>query len=340
MKRFGFILLLAGLLLLGGCNTSQRFDIFSATTTSAKQLTTTEAVTTTEEPVTEPPYEFVPMSGESNGVRWRTLDWEDESNSEIKEWLENWDAERDEQHQQETPTEYPMGKKKTLHIKTGSNGYSNTKFILRNNKSGEEEVLLEGNGIDDEGVREPHLYEVLDDRYFLFCWGGWEWTWSTAIYDTKEHKEIPIDEGDMYRGFYAMRGNAVYLINYEPNGPLWGPVSLYKVDLSRLPKSIKSVDVLKKFTAAKNAEEVYHSELTEDDRYFIIAKETGFSIFDLQKEETLFSLPRADTGIWLNWEYSYLDSFVFRDEKTIYWHSPDFAETIKGRSLMVEIKLP
>jgi len=336
MKRFVCIFLAAGLLLLGACGKDAPI---TETTTTTVNITTTETVTTTEEAPTEPPYEFVPTSGESNGVRWRTLDWEDESNSEIKEWLENWQAERHNKNQQESSNEYPMGKKKTLRIETDPNGYSNTKFILRDNKSGKDEILLEGNGIDGEMVKEPRLYEVLDDRYFLFCWGGWEWTWDVAIYDIKEHKEISLNEGDMYRDLYDIRGNSMYLINYTPNDALFGPVSLHKVDLSRLPKSIKSVNMLENFTAAKEAGEIYACHLTTDERFFLIAEENGFYILDLQKEEVLFSMPLADTGIWQD-PHRYLQHFVSRDDKTIYWRSQNFVNTMKGRGLMVEIKLP
>ena len=331
MKRFfGFVLLAAGLLLLCACGKDAPI---AETTTTTEKLTTTEAATTTEEVPTEPPYEFVPMSGESNGVRWRTLDWEDESNSEIKEWLENWQTERNNQPQQKNPTEYPMGKTKTLRIETDPNGYSNAKFILRDNKSGKDEILLEGNGIDGEKVKEPRLIEVLDDRYFLFCWGGWEWHWSTAFYDIKERKEITI-EAD----YYTRRGNSLYFSQFD-YGPFCGPLSLYRIDITKLPKSINLVNLLENIPAAKEAGEVGHFDITDDERYFVIAEETGLYMFDLQKEEVFFSLSIADTGIWVDW-HRYLHEFVFRDEKTIYWYSPNFAETMKGRSLMVEIQLP
>jgi len=329
MKRFGFMLLLAaGLLLLGGC----RKDAGVEVTTTMENITTTNAVTTTEEPITEPPYEFVPASGESNGVRWRTLDWEDESNSEIKEWLENWHSEQHNKSPQETPTEYPMGKTKTLRIEDDYGG----QIILRDNKSGKEEILLDGNEVYGEGVRYPHLYEVLDDRYFLYCWGGWEWVWSTAVYDIKERKEYPI-EAD----YSTRRGNSLYFSHdYESLCP---PLCLHRIDITKLPNSINLVNLLENIPEAKTANTVHHTvhhhEITEDGRYFVIAEEAGFHLFDLQKENVFFSLPRADTGIWVDWE-RYLHDFVFRDEKTIYWHTPNYSETIKGRSLMVEIKLP
>ena len=333
MKRFlGFVLLLAAVLLLL-CACKKDAPVAEITTTT-ENITTTEAITTTEEEITEPPYEFVPTSGENNGVRWRTLDWEDKSNSEIKEWLENWQAERYSKNQQEPSNEHPMGKTKTLRIETDPNGYSNAKFILRDNKSGKDEILLEGNGIDGEGVREPSLIEILDDRYFLYCWQGWEWRWGAAVYDIKERKEYPI-EAD----YYARCGSSIYFTHHEAYEPLYGPLFLCKIDISKLPKSINLVNLLENIPAAKEAGDISASDITDDERYFVIAEETGLYMFDLQKKETLFSLPRADTGIWVDWE-RYLHDFVFRDEKTIYWHTPNYSETIKGRSLMVEIKLP
>ena len=346
MKRIIAALLALAMLGLFACGEAESEPTTTVPTTEEIE-TTTEAETTTEtttEAPTTAPFIFSPMSGESNGVKWRTLDLEDEENREIKEWLDDWIAERKRSQVEDRPMEYHMGDKKTI---TYKNDWPKRQLVMRENATGKETVLLEGNGIDGEEARNPYLIEVLDERYFIYAWGGWEWLWSTGVCDTVEHREIRIDEGDMWRQYYARRDNSIYLINYEDDAPLWGPLFLYKADLSQLPGPIKSVDVLRNIPAAKEIGMVRDTLLTDDERLFIALEEeadyrildekAGLYIFDLKNEKLLFHLPKASLGVEMRegWTHAYFGHFALRG-KTIYW----FTDNTNFPSPIVELILP
>jgi len=270
---------------------------------------------------------FLPESGEEGEIRWRTMDLDDAENAEIKQWLLNWQENR----QPEQPGGYPMADGKTV------SGYY--PIILK--EDGRRTKLLEprylGDGdpeLDETAWIYPSVLDVIDERYFVFHWGGWEWIAGTCVYDTKEMREIPIqwDEKTEYGNSVAMRynsaiGDSLYLVD-GGHGPYGGPLHLMRADLSQLGAlkpgdALKAVDVFAGIPH-EPASEVAAYELTPDARWFFVTDRIGLYLFDLQKK-TLTTLRKTDLGVTMqeDWEHHYFLRLAMRDERTLYWFTND-----------------
>lgn len=124
MRRTACLLLCLGLCCaLSGCGKPAPIEPTATTITTTKAPTTTEEITTV----------FVPLSGEKNGVSWRTVDLDDKENTATKKWLEEWYVARGP-GMREYKTEWPMGKEKTIVYKEGP--YPERQLALRNNATG------------------------------------------------------------------------------------------------------------------------------------------------------------------------------------------------------------
>jgi hypothetical protein len=311
------VLCLAFALLLASCG---RAAVITTAPETTPAPTTTEATTTTKAP-------FLPVSGESNGVRWRTLDLKDEANAEVKAWLEKSNPEA-----VKNIKEWPMGKDKTVIKKEEK--YHEGKLILRDHSTGKETVLLEDTYIgfasdnpyqDDVHWKRPVFLDALDDRYFLFIWGGWEWHCGYGIFDTKDLREISINYND------EMFVNHGILYSYETSefGGYIGPLHLWKYDWRAIVRgeSLKAVDVLADFSGP-DAEWDYFHLLTSDTRYFIAANEISLCIYDLAEKKLLAALPRSAFAV------DYLGPFYSEWNGAVYWHE------VFGCQYALEITLP
>jgi len=266
---------------------------------------------------------LVPESGDGHGLRLRTLNLNDAENAEIKRWLVEWEEER---YNREWPTQFPMGNGKT--VLDGRN------IVLREN--GKETVLLEPRylGEDDPETDEvawiyPSVLEVIDERYFAFHWGGWEWIAGTSVYDTQEMREITIqwDEKTDYEypipiRHIAVYGDGFYLVD-AAHGPYGGPLHLMRADLTQLgtlqpDEGLKAVNLLDGIPHAP-ASEVSDYELTSDGRWHIVTDRDGLYLFDLQAKVLTYQ-PKTGLGVQIkeDWEHVYFSHIAVRDEHTLY----------------------
>ena len=192
MKRIALLVLALGLL-LSACG-----QIAPEPTTAATMQVPipTEIITTTEAETTTIP--FVPASGESDGVQWRTLDVNSDEGREAAQWL----AEQWEEYMRGSQPDLSMGKDKTIVAESGN-------LILRDKKTGKKTVLLERTYLGEATTPEeawmdevpwkyPCFIKAIDDRYFVYCWSYWEGSGQPGIYDTKNMRTIPIDYGAEY----------------------------------------------------------------------------------------------------------------------------------------------
>jgi len=295
--------------------------------------------TTTEAPISEVP------APEENGVTWRILDLDDESNSENKKWIKDWEEERNRPRETD---EFPMGAGKTL-IATES------RIALRDDASGKRTTLLERryHGDSDDPVQDevawtyPDFGKVIDERYFVVTWYGWEYVAGISVYDTKELREIPIQwdakDGSPYSfRFYDILDKGLYLVDTE-YGPYFGQLHLMRADLTQLGalkpgEPLKAVDLLAGIPHAP-AEEVSAYELTKNGRWFIVADRNGLYLFDLQAN-ALTALPKTGFGVEMreDWEHVYFSCIAMRDEHTLYLYGQIDNENFA--SYMAEITLP
>ena len=158
MRRLALLLLAC--LLLSACGRAAPEPIPETTTV----IETTIEVETTE-------VLFVPISGESDGVRWRVLDLDDETNLELRAWLEENGTSRENDKERK----YKLSDTKTVFERRQIEGPND--IFLRDKTTGKEALLIEG----DKGKEDPldwynpFISEVLDERYFVYEASGYEW---------------------------------------------------------------------------------------------------------------------------------------------------------------------
>ena len=283
--------------------------------------TTIETEITTEAPTTT---SFTPMSGASNGVAWRTLNLEDEKNAEIKAWLQTqfnpipkgrpgneWEPEQ---------TEFTIGENKIIVRFDGHVGEQPDRHIYLRTPDGKETLLLKGDDPDQEDPGSPRIVEILDDRYFLFEWRGYQWSKGTSVYDIQNMREISVgfnDNGHCITGRYD---NHLYFVGCDSDVEYYGPVALYLSDLSALPKQITPINLLAGLPHT-SAGLHYGGWLSPDERYYIVniqdeSREDDLRVFDIKSRKFIahFSAPQ-DT---------FRGYYAFRDNKTLYLYGTDW----------------
>ena len=261
-----------------------------------------ETETETTVIITEP--ETTTTSDESAEITWRTIDIASADGREIKEWL----AEQYEECMADSPTEFSMGKDKTIAYR----GEYYRDIVLRDNKTGKETVLLEHAYYGEETTPEaalndevfwksPRFVQALDECYFVYYWGYWEGRGEIGVFDTKNMREFPIEWDEKYRNegydFNGPQfcGDGLYLTDDE-YGPYSGVLHLMRVDLKALDKlPLMAVDMLKGI-AGEDVEEVASRIVTQDERYFILTDNNGLRIYDLQKKKLALGLDQSIFG--------------------------------------------
>ena len=277
-KLIAILLCLALLLALAACGGQSTPPVEETTIETAVE---THTETTTEEPTTEEQTTvLVPMSGEQDGIKWRVLDLA--QNEELKAWLEQMTNQRIENEYEgwKRDHNFELSSGKIVSIK------NQTIFMTEN---GKDTVLLQKQV--DEYEKIPCLRDRIDERYFIFVWGGYGWLSGPRVYDTVAKKEISMEcsEGE-YSPSYQVRNGGTYLVADatfgDEDGPsLWVP-RLYKADFSQLQidGTVKTTDVL----AGIPREEVRHYGhlLSEDERYCLVSSDKGLLLLDI-KEKTV-----------------------------------------------------
>jgi len=334
MKRIAVLAL--ALLVLPACGRVGSVSETTAETTTV--ITTTSAIETTtqEETTTEAP--FVPSNGESNGVKWRTLDLYDEANAEVKAWLEGRYARSDKN------SEYKLSDTKTL-IEREQHEHGPNDIWLRDNATGKETLLIQG---DDGSENElawycPFVCEVLDERYFLYDASGYEWPRGCGIYDTQRLLAIPVQQPTNTE-YVGIRNNAIYLSDFI-YGTANGQMHIYAVPLENLDtvKSLASGENLLEGIPEADMGSTYYFNQTvsPDAQYLTVMEEKALRIFNLRAHAYLCRVPIEIS----NHDYGPYFHCHFRDEHTIYcyeveWGVGDKSDEATIRRYALEIILP
>jgi len=333
LKQMALLVLAAVLILLiSGCKATQE-DIPATTTEAA--ITTTEAATTQE---------ATTLAAETQKeVTWQVLDLQDKANAKQKSFLEK--AYAEELESREPDVDQPMGASKVVGVRGG--GAELRQMFLREN--GKETVLLEEKRNDEfaDGSESPRFAQVLDDRFFIYRWIGWEWEAGSGVYDTVRMKAIPVETKkiESVAGADVTYAGAFGDVLYMEDG--WyaqkvSPLRLFSVDLKGLDKAESlpvGKNILEDIPEAKEKDVSYtHCGFSPDGKYYFAAQDTPFDseefivlIFDISAKKFVsrVHVPKnaASHGI-----------ATFReDSKTLYFY--DSIQQVFSRYAL-EIKLP
>ena len=277
--------------------------------------------------VYEPPsalteHEFVSAGGESNGVRWRTLDLEDKANADMRTWFHRnrvvWRS-----SWSEASREYPIGNDgKTITIKRDRD--YNYYFVLQ--EEGKKDKLVHQTDDYEYGL---NILGVLDERYFVFR-RQYDWGYSREyIVDMKKQREIPIGDN---LGYLGHDGTYAYFTQGE-GGEMAEPgfaLRPYKYDWTVLREG-GDLQAERGFDFIPDIVVEGGQFLTEDARYYVIFPDDSgrdLYVFDMQKGEELLHTTLD------------IECFLVRqlDDHTLYGFDHHF-EPYEWTSAL-EIKLP
>jgi len=331
MKNFLAVILCCAMLCGAACGKAE--PVAESTEPSTIEIEiTTEEETTTEAATTV----FVPMSGESNGVTWRTLDLEDKANAATCKWLEEWYF-KWEPYPFSKPQPIQLSRTKTVYRKEPA--YREGQLILRDEITGKETVLLEDTyyGEEDDALadevywKRPIPAQAIDNRFFVVLWGGWAWECGVSVYDIKEMREIPIENDIGYMGnYFRTYGNHVYLCTPGDDGGYYGSFSLQKAVVTpKLGETLIAVELLQDYPGADiDIGWLGWTELSPDERYYAAVAEEGALICDIKERKSAWRIPFPawDAMGACEWNDPEALSFsypVFRDANTVYYISGD-----------------
>ncbi|MCL2494997.1 MAG: hypothetical protein FWE98_05000 [Oscillospiraceae bacterium] len=335
MNRTIAILLALAMLGLFACGRTEPEPTTTVPTT--EEIETTTEAETAEAPTTV----FVPMSGEENGVKWRTLDLEDEENAEIKAWLDDWYL-KWEPYPFSTPKPIQLSKTKTVYRK--EDAYREGKLILRDETTGKETLLLEdtyygesdiAKAIDDEtSWKRPIPVDTIDERYIVVLWGGWSWQCGVSVYDIKEMREVPVKNDTGYMGnYFRTIGNHIYLNTPGDDGGYYGSLSLQRaVVTSEMGEILIAVELLNDYPNTDDIDVQWLGwcELSPDERHYITHMDGGALICDMKETKPAWRIPFP--------EGQGFSETVFRDTNTVYFISGDQYFDNDSNVISVQIK--
>ena len=325
MKRIFLLALL--LLLLPACAWTKPAPTTAVPTTTEME-STSEAETTTEEPTTV----FVPMSGEENGVKWRTLDVAARKNAGLLEWLDSeWHNTYNYRNYYYNRS-YPLSDGKSFVEETDEG-----KIILRREGRSDEALLPpdDGNTYDT-----PVVWDLLDDRFFVFQWTGAGHAWGLSIYDLELRKTIPIWLNS-HLTHYLGSGDGVIFLCDSGGGDLCQITGgIYRLDWTALRNGgePRPVSLLESYLESYrdplfDAPDFCTTQmLVTGGRYFLIQNERhdNLYVFDLQREKLALHLTFDERIHWY---------FAQRDDRTVYLHNLT-GESNAPITSVLEIKLP
>jgi len=326
-------------LLVGACGVAEPVNI--------DETTTTEYMTTEVETVIFP---FVAAQGHVNGVAWQTID-PTIVDAEFHHWLG-----QQAQEAWQTLRQRVVFGEQTHGVFVRGELPRQREIYRVNPDTAEETVLLRGSCIlpvphtfeqaelcGNECVEGPRYIMTLDEQFFIY----------------KRFRAVPgIDAAPPPLGYgvfdlYNMQAHFVELDRpwvrpaMQRNGVLFWesgsydalsdfqnplmPLRLYAMQLGRMPQLDFSQDLLAGI-AHMPVQNVRHSLLTQDQRFYAVVCEAGLTLFDLQERKAL-QLQAAQLP-----EFGATPEYVFeRDTNTLIWTTDPFRH---GNQAMIQITLP
>ncbi len=196
--------------------------------------------------------------------------------------------------------------------------------IVLRERDGKEIILLRGSGdrFNDQGIAEPILDAVLDDRYILFYWIGGEWIRGYGIYDTQELQEYYPISPPIHK-LIAQDGDDLYF-GYDINN--WGdcPLQLLCVDWRSVERAKTPVPIdLLEATPEINhdGEWLAGYALSPDFRWFVASTTEGLLLYKIDCADVSFwQIPYPENTQHPSEGWPHLDGVAFIDAHTIYWY--------------------
>ena len=218
---------------------------------------------------------------------------------------------------------------KTL-IERGRHGV--TDIYLRDENSGKETLLIEGNDDDGENWYNPYVEKVIDERFFWYGGTGYEWQTPGGVYDTHRMMKLLVEFPNDDWATYVGEHDGVRYYADEIYAEECGQLHVYPLTLSNLDttKSLMAGEnLLKDIPEADMGETYYYWQAASPDmRYFAVAEQSAVRIFDLQKKAFVRREPVNDAAVF---------RISFQDERTLHCYSADEYDT---KHIALEIILP
>ena len=210
-------------------------------------------------------------TGHSSGVSWREINLNNRAHAQTRAWMVEqanftWAP-------APNPREIPLNDRQTL-VEYSSDPYSAwfpSRIYLREHATGEKTFLLNDHRYSGEDAR---VVRVLCERYFLFGLG--EETGIYSVFDTVEHRQIPIDFTGGWRiPFAGKHGNVLYFRSGRAPEVTFESGQLY-VRTVALPESFEDVTTL---VASENifaamplqaSWQQYHAQVSPDARFLLV----------------------------------------------------------------------
>jgi len=207
-----------------------------------------------------------------------------------------------------------------------------TDIYLRDETTGKEALLIEGNNDDGEKWYNPYVDKVIDERFFWYGGTGYEWQTPGGVYDTQRMMKLPVEfpeaPGTICMGEYdGVRYYADWVYGEE-----CGQLHVYPLTLDNLDtaKSLMAGENLLKGIPEADMGNTYYfwQAASPDMRYFAVAEQSAVRIFDLQEKAFVRREPINDVaGLRIS----------FQDERTLHCFSADENDL---KHFVLEITLP
>ena len=300
-----------------------------------------------------PPEPTTPAQGESHGITWRTLDLDDEANTELRAWIEQaYERWLDEINQDWPRQEFPAGDVVVFNRGYGDGGPDDGLRVIMRDAAGEETVFLQSRqGPYPHESAGPMVRTVFNERYLLVHWSDWTWLAEQSLFDMQTMQEYPIAFDFEFNGDFVLyreqRGNTLFWENRAYGAPVFGQLHLFATDLATLPNP-EFTDLLANIPH-EPVRALGQTLLCPAERYYIATDDFGLYIFDL-REQSVFHLPKDALGFEMggardeirdwDWTQAYLQKFLLRDDNTLIWFSDFPNPNLLNMSIAVELTLP
>jgi len=207
-----------------------------------------------------------------------------------------------------------------------------TDIYLRDETTGKETLLIEGNDDDGENWYNPYVGRVIDERFFWYGETFYEWQTPGGVYDTQRMLKLPVEFPDEWAIYMGEHDGVRYYADWM-YGEECGQLHVYPLTLNNLDTAnslMAGENLLKDIPEADMGETYYYWQAASPDmRYFAVTEQSAVRIFDLREKAFVRREPVNDVAGSLR--------ISFEDERTLHCYSADEHDT---KQLILEITLP
>jgi len=177
---------------------------------------------------------------------------------------------------------------------SGDRPHGFCEIVLIDDATGEETVLMRGNGKDGLDSEQPFAADIIDERYFVYVIGGYDGYFEEGIYDLQEMKRYPAKFNGRGQGIFAGTiDGTLYYISSPRENQIDGR-HLWATDISRLDESgtLQTVDLLK--GTRLGIRNSLWSDVSRDGQYYVLGNRAEVAVIDLKSRREIYRLEKED----------------------------------------------